>query len=280
MTYNENNLTERNNFILPTTIDNGFSAEDLGDDFEGLQLSFQKVKIPAGGSLQFELPGDSPDNPDYAKYIDGVIIHNHASNAYWPAGEEFNESVAPFCCSYDGKTGHGIPGGACEVCEMNQYGTDQNGGKGKACKNMRSLYILRSGEAMPIQLTLPPTSIRPFNDFVNAVFVTRRRPTWAAIVRIGLKKADNGSNVYSVATFQKIGDFSGDELMQMKQYVETFRIQIKEMRKQRALEADCRNESNGIYDSNPRYSSTDNGEHFEVISSDIIIDGSKNGLPA
>ena len=56
MTYNENNLTERNNFVLPTTIDNGFSAEDLGDDFEGLQLSFQKVKIPAGGSLQFELP--------------------------------------------------------------------------------------------------------------------------------------------------------------------------------------------------------------------------------
>ena len=30
------------------------------------------------------------------------------------------------------------PGGACALCELNKFGTD---GKGKACKNMRHLYI-------------------------------------------------------------------------------------------------------------------------------------------
>ena len=278
MSYNENALMITDNFILPETVNSGFSAEDLGDDFDGLQLSFQKLKVPGSGALQFELPGDNPDNPDYERYIDGVIIYNHATNAYWPAGSEFDENTPPLCSSFDGKTGNGLPGGACELCAMNQYGTDQGGGKGKACKNMRTLYILRSGEAMPIQFSLPPTSIRPFNDFVNASFVTRKRPTWASVIRIGLKRMENGSNTYSVATFQKIGDFSGEQLIQIKQYVETFRSQIKEMQKVRAIETENRVEPNGSYDTNNQYTTVNDGEHY-VISAASVINGDADNLP-
>ena len=45
-------------FILPEMVDDSFSAEDIGEDFEGIRLSFRKVKIPGGGALQFEIPGD------------------------------------------------------------------------------------------------------------------------------------------------------------------------------------------------------------------------------
>ena len=40
-------------------------------------MSFPRVKIPGGGSLQFEIPSDDPENPDYTKYIEGVILYNH-----------------------------------------------------------------------------------------------------------------------------------------------------------------------------------------------------------
>lgn len=45
-----------------------FSSAELAEDMDGLQMSFQRVKIPAGGTIQFELPSDDPENPDYAKH--------------------------------------------------------------------------------------------------------------------------------------------------------------------------------------------------------------------
>ncbi|MBQ8731582.1 MAG: hypothetical protein IJY82_01965 [Oscillospiraceae bacterium] len=276
---NETALMELSTFVLPAAVNNGFTTEDLGDDFDGLQLSFQKIKIPSGGQLQFEDPSENPDDPKYEKYITGVIIYNHATNAYWPGGKEYDDNVPPMCSSMDGKTGCGLPGGSCAVCEMNQYGTDLSGGKGKACKNMRTLYILRSGEAMPIQLSLPPTSIRPFNEFVNSAFVTRKRPTWASVVKIGLKKMDNGSNVYSVATFQKVGDFSSEQLAQIREYATVFRSQINEMRAQRALEAENRSEADGITDTQPRYQISENGDGYEVVPTAPVINGDDDDLP-
>lgn len=53
--------------MLPTMIEGDFSAEELAEDADGLQMSFQRVKIPAGGTLQFEMPSDDPDNPDYER---------------------------------------------------------------------------------------------------------------------------------------------------------------------------------------------------------------------
>ncbi len=38
--------------MLPLTmIEGDFSAEELAEDADGLQMSFQRVKIPAGGTL-------------------------------------------------------------------------------------------------------------------------------------------------------------------------------------------------------------------------------------
>ena len=68
MTYNnENALAEVKNFTLPAMIESDFSNEELSEDFDGLQMSFQRVKIPAGGALQFEIPGDDPENPEYER---------------------------------------------------------------------------------------------------------------------------------------------------------------------------------------------------------------------
>lgn len=139
MSYNnETAMTASANFILPAMMDTGFDREDLGDDFEGIQVSFRKFKIPAGGVVQFEEPGDNPEDPHYVKFIDGILVYNHASNAYWAAGAEYDDSAMPLCSSFDGKSGFGTPGGSCELCPMNQYGTDMGGGKGKACSATRS----------------------------------------------------------------------------------------------------------------------------------------------
>ncbi len=259
-------------FILPEMIESDFTAEELSEDMEGMQISFQRVKIPGSGSLQFEIPTDDPENPDYSRTLEGVILFSHDSNAYWPEGSEYDDNTPPLCQSMDGKLGHGNPGGLCTGCGYNQFGTGPKG-SGKACKNMRVLYLLRSGDYMPIQISLPPTSLKPFKQFANQAFWLRRRGTCSAVVQISLKKMNNGKDDYSVAVFKKLYDFNGEELARIRAYADSFREQAKMMLAQRAeLAATDRAEMNAIPVELP-----DNGEHFAIGS---VVNAEREPLPA
>ena len=259
-------------FILPTALDSDFSSEDLADDMDGLQMTMQRVKIPGGGNLQFEIRGDDPDNPDYERKLVGVILYHHLANAYWPEGSEYDDNVPPFCQSFDGKQGYGEPGGVCAACAFNQFGSTANG-SGKACKNMRQIYLLRSGEYLPLQLSLPPTSLRPFNDFMNLAFVARRRPSYSAIVEIGLKRAESGGYTYSVATFRKVRDLEGEGLAAVKGYAANFKEQVKSLLAQRV--ENYKSDVESLTGTAP-LELADNGDHF---SYPCVIDGERDELP-
>lgn len=212
--YNQNNtaLMENEKFVLPAMAEGEreFTAEELAEDRDGLAMNFQRVKI-----------------------LTGVVLYNHATCAYWPEGDEYDDNVSPLCSSVDGKQGIGTPGGLCSCCVLNTFGSASDG-KSKACKNMRVLYLLRSGEYMPLQLTLPPTSIKPWGSFLNQSFLARQRATYGSVIQVGLKKMNNGANDYSVATFRRLYDFSGEELAQIRVHANNFREQIKLILQQRA----------------------------------------------
>ena len=111
-------------FVLPEMGDADFSSEELAEDRDGFTMSFPRIKIPAGGVLQFELPTGDPQHPDYSPTLTGVILFNHASCAYWPEGDEYSDDVPPLCSSVDGKQGYGEPGGVCETCALSQFGSE------------------------------------------------------------------------------------------------------------------------------------------------------------
>ena len=266
-------METKTSFQIPQLLDgDNFTSEDLADDMEGLRLSFTRIKIPGGGHLQFEIPSGNPDVPDYAPYLEGVILYSHNSNAYWPEGSEYDDNVPPFCQSFDGKQGYGEPGGVCAACAFNQFGSTANG-SGKACKNMRQIYLLRSGEYLPLQLSLPPTSLRPFNDFMNLAFVARRRPSYSAIVEIGLKRAESGGYTYSVATFRKVRDLEGEGLAAVKSYAANFKEQVKSLLAQRV--ENYKSDVESLTGTAP-LELADNGDHFSYPG---VIDGERDELP-
>ncbi len=273
-------MMERTPFLLPDVAANndGFTKEELAQDIEGLQLGFQLVKIPSGGQLQFELTGEDPDNPAYARYLEGIILYSHNANAYWAGGKNDSENTPPDCQSMDGKIGYGCPGGLCADCAYNRFGSDtdpKGTGRGKACKNQRIIYLLRSGEVMPIQLSLSPTSLRPYSDFVNAAFVARRRGVCGSVVQIGLKKRSNGKDDYSVATFKRLYDFTGEELAQVRAYANSFKEQIEMILAQRAenIETEA---GNGVEMERPPRVMPENEGHFEIGAE---INGDRDELP-
>lgn len=171
--------------------------------------------------------------------------------------------------------GYGEPGGTCADCVLNQFGSDGNN-KGKACKNMRMLYLLRSGEYMPIQIALPPTSLTPYTRFVNEAFLSRRRKVCTGVVRIGLKKAVSGSHEYCVATFTKIADFAGEDLAHIRAYADGFVAQIKDINAQRAQAGAAASSIIGDGDAS-HLELPDNGAHFALGA---VIDGEREELPA
>lgn len=188
----------------------------MAEEMEGLQITFDRVKIPSGGGIAFEVPGDDPDEPDMTKEILGVIVDHHPINAYWQNKYE-GQNNPPDCSSMDGKCGTGIPGGSCRTCRLNQFGTADDG-KGKVCKNMHRIYLLRSGDLFPILLTLPPTSIKSLSDYLKRI-ITKGLKSYRVITKVTLKKVQNSTGIsYSQAQFSMVSVLNEYTAKQMEEY--------------------------------------------------------------
>lgn len=192
-------LTTTNNqtqFIIPAE-----SNEIPIEELDGFNLSYDKIKIPSGGTTAFEVPSEDPENPDIVKELKVIIIDQYPVNAYYQNVYDGNE-VAPDCYADDGHLGIDKYGecNECATCQNNKFGSAIDG-IGKACKNMRKLFIIRSGDNFPMLLTLPATSITPFGKYLQRIVTKGLRPC-DVITKIALKKAESkGGITYAQATF-------------------------------------------------------------------------------
>ena len=265
-------------FELPEVVSDIFSNDELADDMDGIQMSFPRIKIPAGGTLQFEIPTDDPENPDYARELTCVILYHHPNYAYWLEGSEYDDNTLPLCTSVDGKVGVGDPGGLCSTCALNEYHTAAKGA-GKACKNMRMLYLFFPDKLVPYTLALPPTSLKSFNDFIRQAFLLRHRASYGSVIQISLKKASNGTNDYSVAVFRRVLDFDGEKLNKVRAYADSFKQQVKLSLQQRVSENEASHTDICDYgnDNSMVPQSVYSGESFCIGQN---LDGEHDALPA
>ncbi len=185
---------------------------NLTAEMAGLDgVDFDIIKVPTGGGIAFEVPTDNPDEPESAAAIEGVIVYRHPVNAYWK--EDFTGgSDTPDCSSYDGQTGVVAETGemrACATCPYNQFGSK---GAGKACRNGHRLYILRSGEMLPLILSVPPTSIKNLSNYVVKRVIMENQALEGVVTKITLKKdKSSGGITYSKLAFANVGTLSDED---------------------------------------------------------------------
>lgn len=190
---------------------------ELQDELKDLDpesgISCLKIKIPSGGGLAYEVQGEDEDDAEYMKQIDAVIVFTHRANGYWPgAYGDDDQNKAPVCSSMDGKTGFWVETGevcSCENCQYNQFGSAAGAkgeqARGKACKNMRRLYLMMSGDPNLYLLTVPPTSIKEVNKQL-AKIIAGGVPYTGLIVSLTLEKTKNAAGVdYSKVVIKKNG---------------------------------------------------------------------------
>lgn len=202
--------------------------DQMGDLDDEQGIDCRKIKIPSGGGKSYEVEDDN-DTVDM-RTIRGVIVFTHRVNAYWEtelgaAGSD--ENRAPTCSSLDGKVGTVDATGevrTCDTCPMNAFGTSIKGGKGKACKNMRRVYLLMDGDPHLYLLTIPPTSIRDFNKLLTRL-MARGIPYTNLILEFKLEEAKNAGGIkYSKVAFDAVGTVP----QTLAQQISTIRKGIKE----------------------------------------------------
>jgi hypothetical protein len=172
--------------------------EALADDCGDLSLPIDRIKIPSGGSTQYELPSDDTDEVETVSEIKCVILHHHPAYAYYATKYEGGNNP-PDCGSFDGALGVGTPGGECAKCPYNVFGSGE--GQSKACKNRRMIYILREGDIFPMALSLPTGSLKTFTGYVKSQLTKGRRLN-GIVTKLKLKKVTNNRGIaYSQAVF-------------------------------------------------------------------------------
>lgn len=204
----------------------------IAEELDGFgTIPFDIVKIPSGGGLAFEIPGENEDTPTSVSELIGIVVDHHPVNSYWES--EYNGSNnPPICSSFDGKIGINSNGerSNCVSCPYNQFGSASKGSKGKACKNMRRIYILRSGQALPTVLTLPPSSLAAWQNYIGKKVVTKGKRPWMVLTKITLKKEKNENGItYSQAVFTRLADLSPAECAHIKPLAESFKVMTRSL---------------------------------------------------
>lgn len=205
---NENALVTKQDFAVATM------TEDFKKHLNGITLEITQLKMPAAGGLFFEID----DEPH--KELQGVIIAHGPQNVYF-ANEFDGSNEPPDCSSRDGVTGMlmGEPDPetgevvftprSCAECEFNKFGSGKNGGK--ACKEKHQLYILLSGQILPLSLLLPVSSCKNLNTYASKLFAKGQFLS-DVVTSFTLEKAVNKTNIaYSRIVMKKVRDLTPEE---------------------------------------------------------------------
>jgi len=178
-----------------------FFVQEMETSREGAVLRPSRIKINKDACAFIDPSGQNIEE------LKGVIVYKQITRGYWLRDADDN---VPECSSVNGTTGVTRDGQErnCANCPMNQWGSGEdeagNATAGKACKEMRRVFMVLPGYQLPAYLSLPPTSLRNFDDYISAR-LTKGLADVAAETVITLTPEKGGKYSYAVARF-RLGD--------------------------------------------------------------------------
>jgi hypothetical protein len=208
-------------------------ADELGIGSQIVSVTFDRVKVPSGGALSWELPSGNPDEPEVSKELVGVVVDDHFMSTLWL--DDFAGDNTPPDATWFEVSPNQVVAQINERARTAGAKTDLNedpfnawgsgtGGRGKKAKQMYRLYVLRDGDILPIMLTVPPSSIKAWTDFKRYILGKQKLVPQVSI-RMGLKKVQkDGVPAFSQITFSIDRELAEDESAEMLAKRAEFRV--------------------------------------------------------
>jgi hypothetical protein len=191
--------------ILPATV--GASPEllerinEVKENLESVEnFRLPRIRMTSDGAEILE--GEEP-----VEAIEGVILHTKKTNTYYDKPFSPANPEPPTCFSLDGvkpdKSVKAPVNPTCKGCKMAEFGTNAMK-SGKACRNLKPIYLLLSDEAiMPRQLTITPSALKAANQYL--LDLTERGLNYRKVrTRIEFYK-ETPKDTYMKARFRMVG---------------------------------------------------------------------------
>ena len=169
-------MTDRQTSNVPMAISDIIAAEIAATKNAIVESGADAIRT--NGNQNFILPGSSIP----AASIRGVIVDFLTENKYYDRPYNKNNPTPPACfaigANLDSMAPHEkspVPQSeVCKGCPQNEWGSDPQGGRGKACKNARLIAIKpideegNIAEDAPVwKYAIPPASIKYFDKYIK-----------------------------------------------------------------------------------------------------------------
>lgn len=178
------------------------------DKMVALTKATQEAEKPQGGFISFKggrmtyndeiLPGDK---------LDVVIVDYRFDYEFYEGKYDPKKPMSPACFAITRpgellephKDAEKPQHETCEGCPRNEWGSDLDGGKGKACKTSRRLHVIAADDARTaesidkasvLSLIPPATSVENFQLCMNQISKVLGTAMYGAVVEISVKPHD------------------------------------------------------------------------------------------
>jgi hypothetical protein len=152
------------------------------------------------------------EEPVPGNEISAIVVASVAENSYYSTRYDPNVRTNPDCYAIgEGKAQDLVPydesknkqADACVKCEKFEWGSDPNGGRGKACKERRRLALIPAdGASEMVLLSIPPTSLKNWANHVAKIVATTGMPSYGVVTQI--KVVPSAKNQFEVK-FEIVG---------------------------------------------------------------------------
>lgn len=184
------------------------------------EFDLPRVKIPAGGG-KIWVYEDGLGVPEAIPDFFGVIVAVKDGRVFWQEAYGSGESTPPDCFSRNLLEGHGEPGGDCALCPYNEWGTDPKGGRGKACRQIKTLFLFTPKSALPVLLVIPPSSLKPMKSYM--IGLASKGLLYSQVVTgFKLEQAVSNGLTYSVARPEYRDQVPPEKLAEVQHYISQF----------------------------------------------------------
>ena len=206
-------LTQQNALILAGINTTGLTEIEIqelglivGQNFEesreGIDFRPQRYKINKDAQVFVDPFGKSIDE------LKAIVLFKQKTRGCWEEGNK-----TPLCSSFDGLIGTDANGNSrkCAECPKNAWGSGKEG-RGKSCKEMRRVFLLTPENALPIQISFPPTSISVIDNFFSAR-LTNRISDIAKEVKFSLSKTTSHGFDFALAVLKNGSDVPAKDIL-------------------------------------------------------------------
>lgn len=197
----------------------------MTEETQNLPVSWQdQMKADAQALIETERPSVAimslksgvmsiGEEPVPGNEIDCIILASVSANSWYKDRYDPNVKSNPTCYAIgEGKAETLVPydesaekqSESCALCPKFEWGSDPNGGRGKACKERRNMMIIPAdGSADAVLLSIPPTSLKAWANYAREIVASTGMTPVGVITKI--KVVPDAKNQFSVK-FSKVGD--------------------------------------------------------------------------